>query len=222
MIKDSDYLKGLEVVYHRETVDDAVNNLKIYIDSKLEKLAFQIAEEVSLSVVGESYYRYDSTSTYFPTLVMVFREVTDNNIKRRAQVKARLKQNNVELTDEVLDVLRERCNSLHGVTYLYGTIRGNYVSTDKRWKTTVFGASKDSIGELLETVCNCVDEKYEERNLSITTGRARVNPSRRTTPLEGVDNNKVNYQTDIRMTLYRVVLMVNGLARPIPLVRFTK
>ena len=58
--------------------------------------------EVSLQIVGESYYRWDSTSTYFPTLTFLFKEVEASQYKstRRSQIKVRLNKRNEDLTNK--------------------------------------------------------------------------------------------------------------------------
>lgn len=68
-------------------------------EKKEEELSKKVAEEVSLQVVGESCYRWDSVPTCFPTLSFTFREIDVEQGPRRAQIKVRLKERNEEVEE---------------------------------------------------------------------------------------------------------------------------
>lgn len=185
------------------------------VGDTLKKLPDEVAQEVSMQVVGESYYRWDSTTTYFPTLTFVFREVEVGQYPRKAQIKVRLKKMNKEVTQADIDLLRARCRGLCGLSYTYGTVRANYVSHDKRFKTTIFSNSAETATQVLEPICQTIEEPFEKKNLSLTYDRTRLNSTRRTATLDGIRTNTVDYKTDIKLRLFRVVLLVNGLASPL-------
>ena len=64
-------------------------------------------------------------------------------------------------------------------------------------------------------IFSVIDEPFEVRNLSITEQRNRVNITKRSIPLSTVGLNKLNYQEDFNVELYKAVLLVNGLESPI-------
>lgn len=74
------------------------------MEKGFNNLIKEIALEVSLQVVGESYYKWDSTSTYYPTLTFLY--------PRRSQIKLRLKQRNEEITPLAITKLKENCEKV--------------------------------------------------------------------------------------------------------------
>jgi hypothetical protein len=60
------------------------------LEERLPKLSDSVSEMVASKIVGESYYRWDSVSSYFPTVPLLFLEVGNVTYARRAQFKARL------------------------------------------------------------------------------------------------------------------------------------
>ena len=208
--------KGLENITKKaDGVAKAVEDIKKQLEKDRKELAIKVAEEVSLQVVGESHYRWDSVSTYFPTLSFLFREINVGQTPRRTQIKVRLKERNEEIGEAEIQRLKASCAALSNLMYNYGTIRANYVSQDKRFKTTVFCKDSSAVERILYPICQVIGEPYESRNLSITSARNRPNSTKRTTSLAGISINTVNYQTTITMKLYKVVLLVNGLSSPI-------
>lgn len=187
--------------------------------AKLETLPEIIAEEVASSIVGQSYYNYDKSFTFFPTLVMIFRESGSSHYPRRSQVKGKLTLDNKSITDQVVQNLRADAINLRGFSYVYGSVRGNYVSHDKRWKTTVFVSSREEGISLVSTLCGMVGESFSEKNLSWTEGRERINPYRREAPLDSIPPSPDLTESNPVMVLHRVVLLVNGVSRPILLMR---
>ena len=197
----------------------SIEGLLKEIINRLNVLPEVLAEEVASSIVGQSYYNYDKSFTYFPTLVMVFREVGAFQYPRRSQVKGRLKVDNKSISDVVVQNMRKSAIALRGFTYQYGTLRGNYVSQDKRWKTTVFASSRPEGLSLLNTLCNMVDERFNEKNISWTEGRERLNPFRREESLDDIPITPPLGIQNPTMKLHRVVLLVNGVSKPILLMR---
>jgi len=200
-----------------DLLDAKIEDLKKYLADWKTDLIKEIAQEVSLQVVGESYYKWDSVSTYYPTITFLFKEQDVSQYPRKSQIKLRLSKRNEDLTDFDIQTLRRNCNLIVNSTYCYGTQRFNYVSTDKRFKTTIFGSNASQIKELFNSLFKVINEPFEERNLSITTSRARTNETRRKTPLNGSDLNDTCYTSPFIVKFKKAVLLVNGLKSPIVL-----
>lgn len=62
------------------------------------KSLYNLAEEMSLQMGGESYYKWDSVTTYFPTFTFLFREAGVSQYARKSQIKLRLSIRNEDLT----------------------------------------------------------------------------------------------------------------------------
>ena len=107
-----------------------------------------VSDQLALKIVGESYYKWNSVSSFYPPVVFIFREKNVTNRRRKSQIKARLSVRTKDLTDEMIRRLRERAEALAGPTYNHGVVRGNYVSSDKRFKTTVYRQTNPQIVEL--------------------------------------------------------------------------
>ena len=165
-----------------DAVSKNVTDVQKQLDELQKKLPGKVAEEVSLQVVGESYYRWDSVSTYFPTLSFLFREINVEAGPRRTQIKVRLKQRNQEIQDADVARIEASCASLDNLQYTYGTLRANYVNHDKRFKTTVFCQDVDNVDRVLKPICDVIGDPYERQNLSLTAARSRSNPHRRNHP----------------------------------------
>lgn len=194
---------------------DKLDHLEEYLKDEFSKLPDTVSSEVSLNVVGQSYYKWDSISQYFPTITFLFKEINVTNYPRHSQIKLRLKQKNTDISEMVIAKLRLNVLRIAGLTYLYGPIRSLYVSSDKRWKSTIFVEQESEAIQILEKLCNVIDEPFNNKNLSFTTNRQRTNPFKRIIPLDGVDINDVSYNTDLKLKLHKVVLLVNGLKSPI-------
>jgi hypothetical protein len=189
--------------------------IKEHVDQLKETLVNDISEEVSLKIVGESFYKWDSTSSYYPTLIFVFRESTIGSVKRKSQIKLRYFKNNNEITDQDIQNLKNQALGVRNLGYSYGTNRGNFVSTDKRFKTTIYAQSRDEIKRTLERILPFANEVYDERNLSFTEKSARVRINKRTVETAEIPLNRINYDENFYVQLYRISLLVNGSGRPI-------
>lgn len=71
-------------------LDARFEDLKKYLSDWKSDLIKEIAQEVSLQVVGESYYKWDSISTYYPTITFLFKEQGVSQYPRKSQIKLRL------------------------------------------------------------------------------------------------------------------------------------
>ena len=212
-------LKLVKVLPKRieELLEGQLNEFKSYLDEWKKELIQEVAAEVSLQVVGESYYKWDSVTTYFPTITFLFKEVGASQYARKSQIKLRLSKRNEDLTPLDIDNLKRNCTKILSSTYCYGAERFNYVSSDKRFKTTVFGKDPSQIKVLLSSLCEVINDSFEERNLSITSGRTRINNGKRLLPLDTTALNPVSYQASFTVKFRKAVLLVNGLKSPIVL-----
>ena len=202
-----------------DVLNKRLDEFKEYLENWKKDLIEDIAEEVSLQVVGESYFKWDSTCTYFPTITFLFKESNTEQYPRRSQIKVRYSKRNEEITEKDIRDLKEKCLLILNQEYSYGIERYNYISSDKRFKTTVFGANAEEIKLLFTNLFSVFGESFNEKNLSITSGRNRTNVTKRTKPLIDVDVNKNTYQTTFPLKFKKAVLLVNGLEKPITLAK---
>lgn len=219
VVKDftEEQIKNCESVVNDFTRDQASELNKFLRDTK-EGLPSILTNEVCTNIVGESYAKWDSVCSYFPTILFLFSENTVSTKKRKSQVKLRLKQPSTEITDKNIQQIRERLKTIGSVSYTHGTCKGNYVSSDKRFKTAVNGADRGSITTLLNSIFFVVDEKFDPELLSTTEiGKKRNSLTKRETGLWGLEVNTVNYQQNFALKLNRVHLLVNGISSVIRL-----
>jgi hypothetical protein len=59
------------------------------------------------------------------------------------------------------------------LTYEYGATRSNYVSSDKRMKTTIFGNSEVDVSNILKRTFNIIDEAFDNNLLTIPSGKGK-------------------------------------------------
>lgn len=90
-----------------------------------------------------------------------------------------------DFNDQVIEQLREKAQALAGLRHNHGVVRGNCVSSDKRFKTTVYGRDNDEIKDLYERIMPVIVERFEPNNLSYTSGPRRVSITKRTRSLAG-------------------------------------
>ena len=159
--------------------ENVVKHLEEVYNKHKEQVVSEISEEVSLRVVGESYYKWNSTNSFYPTLVLKFKEADVYQKARVTQLKTKLKYTSAELTDQVLRELQVKIDGIRYLSYRHGSIRGNFVSKDKHFKTTVFGNDKHEVETLLKPVLQVVEGPYIDQNLSVTFGRRRESITRR-------------------------------------------
>ena len=162
----------------------------------MKDLAKEVSEETSLKIVGSSYYRWDSQTSYYPTLTFLFKETGVSNYPRQTQIQARLEIRGTDLWEQNTDRLKQQISQqlpidyrrlqeitgdyrrlqeitgdyrrLQEITgdYRHGFVRGNYVSKRKDLKTTIFGDSRDDVVQVLKKVCIIVAEDFQLANLS--------------------------------------------------------
>ena len=183
-----------------------------YWNNKIEKLPKTIASETSLAVINEPYYRYDAISCYHPTLVFIFYEVNSVNKPKRAQIKLRLKETTEEISSARIAEIKRIIEKTSNLTFMAGNTRANYVSEDKRMKTSIYCQDVDSAKFILNKVLTIISDKFNENLLSITTnGTNRPNLSKRKTALAGIGLNAENYNKSFKEKLHHADLIVNGI-----------
>lgn len=73
------------------TIVEAMNELPDQIYERFQEgipaAAETISDQVALKVVGESYYKWNSVSSFYPTVVFIFREAEAVNRPKRTQIK---------------------------------------------------------------------------------------------------------------------------------------
>lgn len=214
-----EHLKKLKEHVKKE-LKEQEKTLKEYIFTKFSEI---VATDVSLLIVGESYTKWDSVTSYFPTVSFLFNEVTLTNVVRRSQIKIRLPVVSEQVTPEYIYLLQEKCQRLSTLEYNYGTTRANFVSTDKRWKTTIWAASQEEAVRILRVVASVIDETLDEDLFSFTLSRGkRPRITVRQEPLVDVGLNSVSYDEEFVLRLRKVVLYVNNLEKPILLFSQTR
>lgn len=225
-------LKRTNTVNKNTTIrtSDTTNNVNKHIDEKLkqqmdfltdskEGFPYILIGEICSNIVGESYSKWDSISMYYPTIVFVFNERTENNRPRRSQIKLRFNKLTEELTTQDLEQLIYRIKAQPSIQYVYGTVRGNYVSQDKRFKTTVFGKDNVVISNLLKSLFAVIPEPYDQKLLFITNiGKKRPSITKRKKNLFYLGLNTVDYDKEFVMELKSVNILVNGISKVIKLV----
>jgi len=120
-----------------------------------EKVALEV---VSLLICGESWYKWDSTSSYFPTVVFIFNEDVEDATRRRTQIKARLKKKSDELTDADIEKLKRNVLVHKDWSYFYGSTKAYFVSAEKRWKTSIFVKDTGEAAPIFQTIGEIIEE----------------------------------------------------------------
>lgn len=113
--------------------------------------------------------------------------------------------------------LKTKCSQFSNQSYTYGQDRFNYVSSDKRFKTTVFGSNLEEIKTLFINLLSVLDKPFEERNVSITSSKSPLNVTKRNVSLIDIECNSIDYLGLFPLKLSKAVLLVNRLSKPIVL-----
>ena len=189
-------------------------------NKKIEELPKTIASECSLSIIGEPYSRYDAISCYYPTLTFIFYEENALLKPRRAQIKLRLLDKTEDITEERIEELRIKIVKNGNLMFQAGNTRANYVTADKRMKTSIYAKDANNAKIILSKVLNIISDEFDESLLSITTnGTNRPNLSKRKLPIGNLDLNTTNYNESFQVKLHHVHLIINGIKEIIPLWR---
>lgn len=189
-----------------------------YWNEKVENLPKTIAYEASLAIVGEPYRRYDAISCYYPTLVFIFYEETAAKNRRRAQIKLRLLEKIEDLTSERIEEIKHNVSKESNLNFMAGNTRANYVSADKRMKTSIYCEDAKNAEFILDKTLSLISDTFDKSLLSITTnGTKRPNLGKRKRPLANIDLNTENYNKEFKVKLHHANLLVNGIKHIIPI-----
>lgn len=196
----------------KKNTDESIDNQTEFLKDTEKGFPHILTDQICCNVVGESYARWDSLCSFFPTIVFLFNEITEDEKPRRTQIKLRLNQPSTEITDENVRNIIGKVRNLGDVTYQHGTCKGNYVSSDKRFRTTVWGKDRNNIELLLTLLFTVVDEYFDPGLLSTTDiGAKRPSLTKRKKDLFNVGLNDVNYNRTFTLQLKSANLLVNGL-----------
>lgn len=203
--------EGVEkVILNTNLLDDLSSN-----KMSLQELSKTISNEVTNKIVGESYSKWNSVTSFYPTIVFIMKELTKIETPRRAQIKLRYNKEVDNITDKDIADLRQKVLNMSDLKYNYGTLRVNFVSKDKISKTTIYVSEKQDLIYLLTNICKVADISWDEKDLTFTYGHRRSKITSRKIPLDDIFPNEVNYNQTFPLKLYKVVLLINGLEKPI-------
>jgi hypothetical protein len=174
-----------------------------------------IADEVCNRIVGESYYRWDSVTSYYPTIIFKFKEEGEQRPLRHSQIKLRYNKLSQDITDQDVEEIKQEVQRIAGLSYNYGDLRVNFVSKSKHTKTTIFVSTEDEAIRLLVALCKVAKIEWSSHDLTYTKGRRRLSITRRSLPLSGVLPYENAYNETFTIKLFRVVFIVNGLEKPL-------
>lgn len=181
----------------KKEVEKYKKELEEELKKKLKKFTLEVATEVSLLIVGESY---------FPTLIFVFNEILSAVTPRRSQIKTRFKKRSDEITPEDLEILKTR---LLNWTYTYVACRANYVSSDKHWRTTVYAENETVAKTLYTTLGHILEEPVDFDLLSFTNSvKRRPHLTMRKESLGDFGLNPITYDAIFPLKLRRAVLLL--------------
>lgn len=179
----------------------------------IDRLPVDVSDKVADSIVGESYYRWDSTSNYYPTVVFLFNLVNSTGGVGRSQIKLRYPKRSEEVTPQDVERLRVAVQALRGLQYDYGDQRLNFVSSNRLAKTVLNVQTPDEGKRVLQRVCQAVQIPYEDNLVTITSANRRPPVNRRTRPIGEWKLRPIQNVFGV-YRLSKVKLMINGMSRP--------
>lgn len=182
---------------------------------QINEIAKTISNAVTSKIIGESYSKWNSTNSYYPTIIFIMKELGPDTNIRRAQIKLRYVKKADEIDEKDIELLTEKASSLSNFQYVYGTLRVNFVSKDKNSKTTIFVSKKEEAIKLLNAFCDLCQIKWDESDLTFTQGAKRLPITRRSNPLGDYQIDIEDYNTEFTIQIHRIALLINGLEKPI-------
>lgn len=205
----------------KPSLDNFKNKIKEAIQEwfkKTDKEIYQNSSDyICDKIVGESYIKYDASNMYMPTLIFKFKTDGINYKRKYSQLKLRLNYKTNEITDEFINQFKLKIQSISRINYIYGGLKGVYVSEKSLFKTTIFGNDKNEILNLLTNLIPLTNTQFLEQNISYIENSKRNHNLRCKSPLKNI---KINNQIDMKpskMNLSVVYLQVNGLENQIRL-----
>lgn len=206
----------VESIKNQLSDDNLKKLIKESIKDWYEENSNEIIDTVSLnlseSIVGESYIKYDSSTSYWPTLIFKFKS-TDKNLKYNySQIKIRYYKKPDEITDSDILNLKTKLKNLN-IFYTQGNLRANYVDENRLFRTTIYVANKATVINLLNEIIPIGLLKFNENQLSYTEKNERVNIAKRGSSLNNIDINVNKKFVNTQMKLSSVFLQINGLEK---------
>ena len=200
-----------------QTLKDNQNAILQRFDHLWEKnkdaVTKDITTDVCESIVGQSYIKWDSTNSYFPTIVFKFVNQEKKSEKLSSQISVRFPIEADKVTDTDINALKAQMEQNANLSYLSGKLRLNYVSKQKRWKTTLFCLTKDEGIRVLTQICLFSKEDFDLNQLSVTEKNLRNSVTRRGSSLRKIAvNSQTDYSTG-KLTLKRAYIQINGLKK---------
>lgn len=197
-------------------VADQLGELKELFQQQREEirhLGLELPDNVAEVVVGESYYRFDSTSNYLPTVIFLFTLEEGSPGAGRSQIKLRYPKVTSEVTELDIAELQARAQTLQGLSYVYGDTRLNFVAADRKAKTVLNVGNAQEGLEVIRRVCEVVGVAFDEGLVTQTTGNRRPPVGRRLEPI-GDWEPRPNKNINGRYRLIRAKFYLNGMAKP--------
>jgi len=180
----------------------------------------RLAKIVGDHIIGQSYFRFDSRSTYFPTLIFKFKEINVKQYACTSQLKIRLKQRTEDLNQEDINTLKVNCENLGPIKYTYGRVKAYWVNLDRRFKTAIYVDKRETANFVMSSVLSVISESFDDKNFSYTEGIQRQNTTKRKNPLGNISLNDYNYKTGYEMKIFKIVFLVNGLTAPVTIKQY--
>jgi ElaB/YqjD/DUF883 family membrane-anchored ribosome-binding protein len=196
-------------------IDEHHDQIVNLITEGTEKTIPLIGNDVTNKIVGESYSRWNSIISFYPTIVFIMKEDKEGMAGRRAQVKLRYYKKSEDITEEDIHLLKQKAQDLAGFSYHYGDLRVNFVSKNKQTKTTLYVFDRSDASRVLNAFCDLVNQIWDEDDLTYTQGSRRLPITRRTSVLDNINPFIVNYNEVFKMKLFKITLLINGLEKPL-------
>lgn len=194
----------------KESVND-------WFDEHSDEILNNITLNVSESIVGESYIKYDSSTSYWPTLMFKFKSADINIKSHYSQIKIRYYKKPDDISDVDIENLKQKIDEIKSITYMQGNLRANYVDEQRLFRTTVFVSNKGEVINLLNTIIPIGLLNFNEKQLSYTEQNLRINITKRKTTINNIELNTRKKFIETQMQLRSVFLQINGLEKQIKL-----
>jgi hypothetical protein len=88
--------------------EEIINKIEKFWENNKEEITEEITKSICENIIGQSYLRWDSTLSFFPTLVFKFVNKSNNLLKKQSQVSTRLPVKSAEITQAYINNLRNK------------------------------------------------------------------------------------------------------------------
>lgn len=205
----------------KPALDNFKNKIKEAIDEWFKNTDEEIyknsTDYICEKIVGESYIKYDSFCSFWPTLLFKFKSIDTQKVKQYSQIKIRYFKKPNDIVEADINTLKLNIQMLYTLNYKQGTLRANYIDKNRLFRTTIFVDCKETVIKLLKTLIPLGLLEFQEKQLSYTEQNERFKVTKRTNSLGSFKLNKVPKIVSNTMTLNSVYLQINGLEKQIKL-----